>query len=112
MNGSRLGLVDDKHQGRIEVLRFSDHAWHEVPVESGWGYLQQIAWAADGKGFYVSSQSNQFNLLFVTLTGRVKPLLRNGWRGFINDPLPSPDGKYLAYEGVTIDSNVWMLEGF
>jgi Tol biopolymer transport system component len=43
---------------------------------------------------------------------QVKPLLQNGWRGWINNPLPSPDGKYLAYDGVTIDSNVWMLEGF
>jgi hypothetical protein len=27
-------------------------------------------------------------------------------------PLPSPDGKYLAYEGITNDSNIWVLENF
>jgi Tol biopolymer transport system component len=111
-DGSRLALVDSTHQGRIEVLTFSDHAWQEVSVEPGWGYLQHIAWAADGRGFYITSESNQSNLLYITLTGQVKPLLRNGWRGPVNNPLPSPDGKYLAYQGATIDSNVWMLEDF
>jgi len=112
-DGTRMALVDSfKYPGRIKTLTFSDHAWHEVSVEPGWGYFGQIAWAADGKGFFVNSQSSSFNLLFITPSGPVKPLLRNGWRGWINNPMPSPDGKYLAYEGVTIDSNVWMLEGF
>jgi eukaryotic-like serine/threonine-protein kinase len=111
--GSRMALVDPvKYPERIETLTFSEHAWHEVSVEPGWGYFGQIAWAADGKGFFVNSQSSSFNLLFITPSGQVKPLLRNGWRGWMNNPMPSPDGRYLAYGGATIDSNVWMLEGF
>jgi hypothetical protein len=114
-DGSRLALVrgEDKYKARIDVLTFRDHAWHEVPVEPGWGNLQWIAWAADGNGFFVTSVlPDWFNLLHVTLTGRVKPLLRNAQRQWMINPLPSPDGKYLAFQAQTEESNVWMLEGF
>ena len=112
-DGSRLALVDLKYKGRIEVLTFSDRAWHEVSAESGWGDLTSVAWAADGKGFFVASWlPDSFNLLHVTLTGKVKPLLRNAHRQWMDSPLPSPDGKYLAFQAQTWDSNVWMLENF
>jgi hypothetical protein len=88
-------------------------AWHEVSVEPGFDELQSVAWAADGRGFFVTSWlPDSFDLLYVTPTGQVKPLLRNGHRQWMVNPLPSPDGKYLAYQGQTSDSNVWMLEGF
>ena len=45
-------------------------------------------------------------------SGKVEPLIRTGYRQGIGKLLPSPDGKYLAYQGGTTDSNVWMLEGF
>jgi eukaryotic-like serine/threonine-protein kinase len=115
-DGSRLALVGggDKHKGRIELLTLRDRAWHEVPVESGWGNLQSIAWAADGNSFFAASWwlPDSFNLLHVTLNGKVKPLLPNGHRQWMTRPLPSPDGKYLAFEAHTSDSNVWMLENF
>jgi len=112
---SRLAVVrgEDKYKGRIDVLTFRDHAWREVPVEPEWGSLQYIAWAADGNGFFVTSVlPDSFNLLHVTLTGKVKPQLRNAQRQWMINPLPSPNGKYLAFQAETEDSNVWMLEGF
>jgi serine/threonine protein kinase len=42
----------------------------------------------------------------------VKPLIRNGHRQAMGNPLPSPDGKYLAFQAQTWDSKVWMLEDF
>jgi Tol biopolymer transport system component len=113
-DGSRVALVDvATYPGRLEVLPLSDHIWQGISVESGWGDLQEVAWAAEGKGFFASSnQSGSFSLLFITPAGQVKPILKRGSRGWINSPLPSPDGKYLAYSGVTIDANVWMVEGF
>jgi WD40-like Beta Propeller Repeat len=114
-DGSRLALVrgEDKYKGRIDMLTFSDRAWHEVPVEPGWGILQTIAFAPDGRGFFVTSYlPDSFNLLRITLNGRVKSLLRNAHRQWMINPLPSPDGKYLAFQAQTWDSNVWMLEGF
>jgi Tol biopolymer transport system component len=84
-----------------------------VPVEPGWGNLQSIAWAADGKSFFVTSWlPDSFNLLHVTRAGKVQPLLRNGHRQWMTWPTPSPDGKYLAFQGQTYDGNVWLLEKF
>jgi Tol biopolymer transport system component len=114
-DGSRLAYVGgvDKYKGRIEVLTLSDHAWHEVSPEPGWGELQSIAWAADGRNFFVTSLlPDSSSLLHVTLNGKVEPLLRNGHRQWMNNPLPSSDGKFLAFQAQTWDSNVWMLEGF
>jgi hypothetical protein len=59
-----------------------------------------------------SWKNDSINLLEVTLTGKVETLMRNGYRPFIGKLLASPDGKYLAYEGGTIDSNVWTLTNF
>ena len=114
-DGSRLAVVrgEDRYNGRIEVLVLSNHEWHGAPVESAWGHLESIAWASDGKGFFVTSWlPDSFNLLHVTLSGKVKPLLRNGRGQWMQNPLPSPDGRYLAFNAETWDSNVWMLENF
>ena len=113
-DGSRVALVDEaKYGGKIKVLTLSDHAWHEVSVEPGWGYLQSIAWAMDGKGFFATVwRPDSFNLVYITSAGKVKPLVRNGHRQWMVNPLPSPDGKYPAFEAQTWDANVWMLENF
>jgi serine/threonine protein kinase/DNA-binding winged helix-turn-helix (wHTH) protein/Tol biopolymer transport system component len=113
-DGSRLGLIGlAGHDGRIEILSFSDSTWHEISLERPLGLLFSISWAADGKGFFVTSwQNNSNDLLHVTLAGKIEPLIRNGYRQGIEKLLPSPDGKYLAYQGDTTDSNVWLLEGF
>ena len=114
-DGSRLAVVrgEDKYKGRIDVLTFADRAWREVPVEPAWGLLQSIAWTAGGNGFFVTSNlADSKNLLHVTLSGKVQPLLHYDRRQWMINPLPSPNGKYLAFQALTWDSNVWMLEGF
>jgi Tol biopolymer transport system component len=112
--GSRLALVDqNKYRGRVEVLNFSDGSWHDLSVEPEWGFLQSIAWAADGKSFYATVwRPDSFNLVYITPDGKVKPLIRNGHRQWMINPLPSPDGKHLAFAAQTWDANVWMLENF
>jgi Tol biopolymer transport system component len=116
-DGSGLAVVraSPNHKGRIEVLTLSDRAWHQVAVEPGGGNLTSISWAPDGKGFFVTSGSTVSNdLLHVTLSGKVHPLLRYFYHGAqqLHNPLPSPDGKHLAFQVETFDSNVWMIENF
>jgi hypothetical protein len=112
-DGSRLALVGrDENFPQIEVLTFSDGTWQEISPE-GLSGLHLIAWAADGKGFFVGCLENDSaDVLHVTLAGKVEALLRNGLRQGMGKLQPSPDGRYLAYDGGTFDSNVWMLEGF
>jgi Tol biopolymer transport system component len=113
-DGSRLALIDEaRHKGRIAVLTISDRTWQEISVQPGSGQLQDISWAADGKGFFVTSWlPDSFNLLNITLTGQVRPLLRNGHRQWMANPWQSPDGKYLAFQAQTWDSNIWMIQNF
>jgi len=111
-DGSQVALVDRvEYKGQIEVLTLSNRTWRPVAVEPGWGFLHSIAWAADGKSLFATSWlPGSSNLLHVSPAGKVTPLLRT--RPWMFTPLPSPDGKYLAYGGWTVDSNVWILEGF
>jgi Tol biopolymer transport system component len=114
-DGSRLAVVrgEDKYKGRIDVLTLRDHVWHPVAVDPAWGLLQSIAWAADGNGFFVTSNLvDSKNLLHVSLNGKAQSLLHYDRRQSMISPLPSPNGKYLAFQAATWDSNVWMLEGF
>jgi Tol biopolymer transport system component len=114
-DGSRLALVrgSDEYQGRIDVLTFRDHAWHQVPVDTSWGLLQSSAWAAGGTHFFVTSNLPESkNLLHVKLNGKTQSVLHLDSRQGMANPLPSPDGKYVAFQATTWDSNVWLLEGF
>ncbi len=113
-DGSRLAVVDrDKYGARIETLSLADGSWHEISLEPGSGNLQSIAWAADGKSFFVTSWTpDSYNLLHVTSAGKVQLLLHNGRSQWLHNPLPSPNGKYLAFSAQTWDSNVWMIDNF
>jgi len=112
-DGSRVAVVDYGHEGKIEILTLSDGAWHEVPVGATGGLFQKIAWAADGKGLFVTAWfPDSFSLLHVTAGGKVDSLLRNGHTQWICCPVPSPDGKYLAFRALTFDSNVWVIDNF
>ncbi len=97
------------------MLTFSDSTWQEISPERPFGYPETIAWAADGKGLFVTSwawNNDSIYLLHVTLAGKVEPIIGNGYPQGVGTLLPSPDGKFLAYQAGTVDSNVWMLEGF
>ena len=112
-DGSRLALIGlAEHFGRVEVLTFSDGSWHEIAPERSLGLPMTIAWAADGKGLFVTCGINDsVDLQSVTLTGKVQPLLHKSPIHGKASALP-PDGKCLAYEGSTMDGNIWMLENF
>jgi hypothetical protein len=115
-DGSRLALVGKLNRdGQLEVLAFPDGTWHEISPNPPIGLPEFIAWAADGKGLFVTSWNNASNRLqYLTLDGKAQVLIgKDGYHvGEAQRALPSPDGKHLAYEAVTTDSNVWMIEGF
>ncbi len=56
--------------------------------------------------------TDSFSLLHVTTAGKIESLLHNGHTQWICCPLPSPDGKSLAFRALTFDSNVWMIDDF
>jgi DNA-binding winged helix-turn-helix (wHTH) protein/Tol biopolymer transport system component len=108
-DGSSLAVVKDT--GRINVFSVSGRRWHQITLEPRWKILQFVAWAADGQSLFTTCWSpDSFDLIHVTLTGKVTPVLHDGHRQWLGNIVPSPDGKYLAFEAGTSDSNVWLIE--
>ncbi len=116
-DGSRIALQrSNDQQGGLKVLSLTGERAYDVVVQ-GWHQLSSISWAADGKGWFVSSWSEGSDiLLFVDLKGQAQVL----WRQFSLLPriatvswgIPSPDGRYLAFAASTLSGNAWMMENF
>jgi hypothetical protein len=110
-DAKQIAVVDHSHKDRIEILSLSNGAWHDLPVDSGWGDFLEIAWAADAKGFFIISFLPQnYSLFRVSASGKVQLLFRNKFYQALGGPVPSSDGKYLAFYGMTVDDNVWLLQ--
>jgi Tol biopolymer transport system component len=110
-DGTRIAVVNNRD--RVKLLTLSDRTWHEIPADPPGGRFTSINWASDGRGvFVVSSLPDSTNLLHVTTAGKVDRLLNRGADNKILGPLPSPDGKYLAFGAQGVDSNLWMIENF
>jgi len=110
-DGAQLAVVDHGHVDQIAVLNLASKTWRTVSVERGWGLFQSVAWAADGKSLFVTDLlPDSFNMIRVSLSGKVQPLLGNPQRQWMVRPRSSPDGKYLAYQAQTSESNVWLIE--
>jgi len=104
-----VGLEDQKNHIRIVDLGSSSTRELIVPLISA--QLLDIAWTRDGTGFFVSTSSARESLLLhITLKGQVHEL----WKGHspLSTPVPSPDGKHLAFAISSQNSNAWMLEFF
>lgn len=70
-----------------------------------------MAWTADGQAPFAASYAPAgFRLLHVSLGGRTRVLYRA--RFFIENPVPSPDGRYLAFGDITPEGNVWLIDNF
>ena len=94
----------------IRLLPLAGDAPREISVE-GWVYLEGLAWTADGKALLATSyKPDGVRLLHVSLDGRVRVLYKA--RFFIENPVPSPDGRYLAFGDITPEGNVWMIDNF
>jgi WD40 repeat protein len=112
-DGSQLAVADSGHKDRVEILTLSSRTWHEINMAPGWGSAQSVAWAADGKGFFMTTWlPESFDLIHVSLSGKVQLLSNNPHRQWVHRPQSSPDGKHLAFQAQTWDSNVWLLENF
>jgi len=78
----------------------------------GWDAFDSIEWSADGKAVFVSwHHESESALLRVAWNGTVSVILRSNGQQVIG-PIPSPDGRSLAFGGLGTASNVWMVENF
>jgi Tol biopolymer transport system component len=113
-DGSQIALLDlDDRGARIVIISTSDGSSKPIPLEPGAGKPLSISWAADGKGFYVSSRGYEaWDLLYLTMAGKVRTLWHPNARQWVVNPKPSPDGKHLAFNVESFDANVWLIDNF
>jgi Tol biopolymer transport system component len=111
-DGSRIVFMEfNPLEGRIRLLSLKGEPERDIVVK-GWAGFNSVDWAADGKSFFVSSQSpTSSTLLHVDLQGHATPLWdqRGAWRTWA---IAAPNGRELAIMGMTSGSNVWMIENF
>jgi Tol biopolymer transport system component len=113
-DGSRLAFTqEDEREDRIHIIPVAGGEAHEVNVKGG-NHIYGPIWAADGKGLVVGAHPTTGTmLLYVDLEGRAVVLWQQelgfGWS---TQAVPSPDGRHLALQGYSVDSNVWLLENF
>ncbi|MBV8672403.1 MAG: protein kinase [Acidobacteriaceae bacterium] len=111
-DGSRLIFADfNPMEGRLRLLPLDGTPPKDIEVK-GWAGFNSVDWAADGKSFFVSSQSpTSTTLLHVDLEGHAIPLWDQPG-GFRTWAIAAPNGRDLAIAGETTSSNVWMIENF
>jgi len=97
---------------RIQLISLSGRPTREIAVK-GWNSLTSLDWAAEGKGFFVSSNptGRLSTLLYVDLMGNAHALwqVKNFQATWA---IPSRNGKYVAMPAPTVGSNVWMVDNF
>ena len=112
-DASEIAAVDPKGMGnRIRHIPLNGGNVSEVEV-SGRKGLNVLFWAADGKGWFVSSvtPSNGQNLFaHANPRGDSQVLFEQPQDALDTFGVPSHDGKRLAFLQWTNPSNVWMID--
>jgi Tol biopolymer transport system component/predicted Ser/Thr protein kinase len=113
-DGTRVAIANLGNTIRIvELSRRTERTLHV----KGWSFLRGVKWAADGSGVFVDgapqmsrAPGRTASILWVDLRGQVRVLLEHPNRWFLF-PVPSPDGRRLAYSVLSHEGNAWMVEG-
>lgn len=109
-DGTRVAVGScENGDSHIRILELATKRETRVTIK-GWPCLTSVDWGADGKSFFASTWASKGgSLLRITLTGEAKLLYRAAGMS-LERPIPSPDGRFLAYSEVTTIGNAWMLE--
>ena len=111
-DGSLLAATTRKDQGRVQLINVADATQHSIyasPVRD----LRDLSWAADARSLFVLGLTKYYDVILrVHFDGKTQLVLDRGKDHAIYTPLPSPDGRHLAFSELTWESNDWLLENF
>jgi Tol biopolymer transport system component len=99
----------------IRIRSLTGGPIEEITFKNLTGEYKFSGWSVDGKGIYIWEVTlSDFTSFYVGLDGHSQVLWkrRSNPGYWIDYPVPSPDGRYLACTIVTAESNAWMLENF
>jgi Tol biopolymer transport system component len=99
---------NEETAGRIRLVSLAGDSPRNVEA-GGWTHLLSAAWASDGKALFVTAfASKGAPLLRVALDGETRMLYRG--LKYVENPVASPDGRYLTFGEMTVDGNAWLLD--
>jgi Tol biopolymer transport system component len=99
---------NEENSGRIRLVSLAGDSPRNVEA-GGWTHLLSVAWASNGKALFVTAfASKGAPLLRVALDGNTRMLYRG--LKYVEHPVASPDGRYLAFGEMTEDGNAWLLD--
>ncbi len=112
-DGSRIAIQSyDQLRDQVRILDFKKGAERNLQIPHDWG-LFNLSWTADGNALFAAAQSGtDFLIVRIELDGKTRVLLNRGRNNYLNQPLPSPDSRYLAFTQQTWETNAWLLENF
>ena len=108
-DGSRIAVSEfDVASARVRIIDVASGKIRDLLVP-GQRRFESLAWTADGRGLWATCLYSTGTLLLrITLSGQSREVFKSPM--WFERPLPSPDGRYLAFGLKTIDSNAWLLE--
>lgn len=109
-DGSKIALGVVRNN-RILILPADRSARREVSV-TGFRLIASAGWSADGLSLFLAGVAPEGGsaLRHVSLNGRNELLHKaDAW---LERPLVSPNGRYLAFGQATSSNNVWTIENF
>jgi len=100
----------------IQIISIAGQAPRQLNV-TGWNSIENLHWAADGKGLYSASRTVDSSvLLYLDLQGSTRVVWEQkgtmGNESAGTSGIPSPDGRHIAMMGYALNANMWMLEDF
>jgi len=97
----------------VRIYNLKDHKQRDLRPPSNLRF-SSVCWSSDGRAVYVAGQrgSSEFFLMWMDLDGNSKIIATKGPDPYFTNPLPSPDGRFLAYTQEANESNVMLLENF
>ncbi len=109
-DGSRIAIVN-RSEGRVHVVWLSGKPAEDIVLKE-WTSLAEVKWAPRSDGLFISSLvQDGAVLLHVDLQGNSQVLWKQ--QGAIGTwGIPSPDGRHLAIDNWTLNSNIWMMENY
>jgi Tol biopolymer transport system component len=99
----------------IRVRSLTGGSVEEFTFKSLTGEYGFLGWSPDEKGLYVGKLTSlTYTAFYVGLDGDSQLFWKLGMSpGYsIDYPIPSPDGRHLAFTATSYESNAWLLEHF
>jgi len=112
-DSTKIAIVDRSAHARM--LYVADARVVSLPVRGEkWGQLQTVGLSADGSLIFATAWSDGSNaLISIDSLGNPQVLEQvHGSQAWLCCPVPSPNGRFLAFEKRTYENNVVMLENF